>query len=507
MSSPDSLSSFIPGPGQVMDGYRLVRMIGSGGFGHVWLCTSMALGQAFALKIVKVPEGKHAQRELAAVQRFKQLLSGSRASGLMPIEHVGMVDGFLFYVMPLADGTDDSDPESPGWKPLTLGTLVCQQRLTGSWYSSAQVKAWMQPVLEAARTISEAGLVHRDIKPDNILFVGGRTVLSDISLLGHDGEALTEIGTPGYRAPSWYMETGGHPDQYGLAATLFTLLTGHAPDKMGRVAFRWPPQGEASLSREEHAEWLRLHDVIFRATHERAGERYRTLAALADAVIGANSERTKVGEGTLNRGVVTEPDVSRVRMRFRARPRTVLAFLCVILAIAGGALYLNSVKPDRGSGWGSLWRKLDGNSAWKEFDRKLDEAKVALEERKKQWNELKDTFAKEMDELRGKPTFQDISGTMPRISALIKKATEFIRDEAVRSRDQYRQLRDALTQAADVSEAVDGTDEREKAYALFQTQTVDFESDLKSVTANWRKWVEEIVAKAGKQEIPDHSAW
>jgi tetratricopeptide (TPR) repeat protein len=93
---------------------------------------------------------------------------------------------------------------------------------------------------------------------------------------------ITRRGTPGYVTPSWYV--GGHPDMYGAAALLYTLLTGNLPDKMGRSAFLWPPQGEASLSAAERAEWKRLHGIIRRATDEKVAERFVDFAAMASAL-------------------------------------------------------------------------------------------------------------------------------------------------------------------------------------------------------------------------------
>ena len=70
---------------------------------------------------------------------------------------------------------------------------------------------------------------------------------------------------------------------WGLATTLYSLLTGHHPDKIGRSNFRWPPQGEASLSPEDRSNWERWHAAILRATEESPHERFLTIQFFADA--------------------------------------------------------------------------------------------------------------------------------------------------------------------------------------------------------------------------------
>jgi len=79
---------------------------------------------------------------------------------------------------------------------------------------------------------------------------------------------------------------------FGAATTLYTLLTGNQPDKLGRSRFWWPPQGEASLSPDEHAEWKRLHAVIRRAVDENAGERFVDFRAFGGALQPARTLTT-----------------------------------------------------------------------------------------------------------------------------------------------------------------------------------------------------------------------
>lgn len=268
-----------------IDGYRLIRPIGSGGFGDVWLCCAEVIDRLYAIKVVPIAPPGRARRELEAIKLFKNLSRSGESLGIMPIEHVGIFENSLFYTMPLADGVGAESPEDPGWKPLTLTRLIEQWKLALKWPSSQEIKDSILPVARAIEALVNAGLAHRDIKPENVLILGGRAVLSDISLLEADGDGLAAAGTPGFCAPHWYLGSGGHPDMFGLAATLYTALSGNAPEKLGRSAFMWPPQGRESLSAEEQKEWKRLHRVIFRAMEDRPAERFVTFGKFAEALV------------------------------------------------------------------------------------------------------------------------------------------------------------------------------------------------------------------------------
>lgn len=312
--------------GAIIDNYELVRIIGQGGFGTVWLAKSKLLNSDVALKILAQRHGEGSQRELNAVQAYKRMAVGGLGVGLMPIDHVGLFGDRVFYVMPIADGVETGSPTQADWKPLTLSARIARHTEKGTWFTSQEIQDMFGDICKAAQVLSDAGLVHRDIKPDNILFFHGRAVISDVSLVTDDADPGTRYGTPGFSSPSWYLESGGKIDMFSIAATLFTVLTGQAPDKMGRAAFQWPPGGKGLLSEPEQREWTRLHRVVLRATNEDAAERFITFAELGKAIrksvrqTGAVNQ-TKRGRRWLIMGLSVAALIAIVLFQWRARPQ------------------------------------------------------------------------------------------------------------------------------------------------------------------------------------------
>ena len=310
---------------QIYDGYRLIRFLGRGGFGEVWLCQSEAVGDFRAFKWIPATGSDHLEKEYEALVLYRKAVSQIRSPHLVPIEHINRNQDGLFYIMPLADGEpSEAPPTDPAWLPTSLLSLIQARCEASAWFSPPEIHALIFPLLEALQTLSDAGLVHRDVKPDNILFFGGHPCLGDISLLGADAAHITRRGTPGYSSPSWYQE--GLPDMYAAAATLYTLLTGNLPDKMGRAAFTWPPLGEGSLSEAERAEWRRLHAVIRRATDEKVSERFVDFRTMAAAICGT--------------GEIAVPPIIPAGKR-RVSSAGVMAIVFGILIVAGSVVIVN----------------------------------------------------------------------------------------------------------------------------------------------------------------------
>ena len=278
--------------GIIIDGYRLIRKIGSGGFGTVWLCQLQATGEYLALKFIPASTPGILQKEKNALIQYRKKVNPLHSPHLLPIEHVNETADGLYYIMPLADGHGADSPTDIKWQPWTFRALLNAQKEKPSWFTSQEIIRYISPILDALQTLADANLVHRDVKPDNILIRNGNICLADISLLKEYTESSSLLTTPGYGAPSWYVETGGHIDMYSAATTLYTLLTGNHPDKLGRSRFLWPPQGKESLSPAEKSEWQRIHHIILKATDESPEDRFPDYTAFKNELNATSSLNT-----------------------------------------------------------------------------------------------------------------------------------------------------------------------------------------------------------------------
>ncbi|MEE8061002.1 MAG: serine/threonine-protein kinase [Gemmatimonadales bacterium] len=204
------------------DRYLLEHKLGRGGMATVYLARDLKHDRPVALKVVR--------RGVAASVGHDRFLKEIRISAqlthpqILPLYDSGEAGGFLFYAMPFVDGESLRD-RLEGVGPLPV----------------AEVASLLRDVLEALEHAHKQDVVHRDIKPDNIMLIGRRAVVMDfgvakaISAASSGGNATTAgvvLGTPMYMAPEQAMadpEIDHRADLYAVGILAYEMLTGEPP--------------------------------------------------------------------------------------------------------------------------------------------------------------------------------------------------------------------------------------------------------------------------------------
>lgn len=271
--------------------HELLRLIGSGSYGEVWLARS-AMGSLRAVKLVRrrgPGRDRQFEREFSGLQKFEPV---SRLhEGFVDILHVGRdeVGGWFYYVMELADAAagersggvtaDGSDGPRTEAKPPDTPPLQHPGSYTPRTLQHDLRERGPLPLAECARlgvALCEAleflharGLVHRDLKPSNIIFVQGRPKLADIGLVADAEEAGSFVGTAGYIPPEG--PAGPASDLFSLGRVLYVAATGLAVARFPE----WPapPHGAAAQ------DWGELRAVLLRACAAEPRQRYDSAAA------------------------------------------------------------------------------------------------------------------------------------------------------------------------------------------------------------------------------------
>ena len=255
--------------------YRLVRPLGTGGMGVVWLAEHTVMGRAVALKVI---HPAHLTRP-GAVERFRR--EGRAAARL---NHANIVTAF------------DAD-EAGGTHFLVMEYVPGETLLEVVRRGALSVGEACRAVRDAARGLAHAhaaGLVHRDIKPGNLIRTPDGTVkVLDFGLVAAGaGEELTgesvSMGTPDYIAPEQAVDAsaaGARSDIYALGCTLYHLLAGRVPyphrTAMQKLdAHRDPSVRPAPIPGLPDG----LAAVLLRMTATDPAARYPTATAVADAL-------------------------------------------------------------------------------------------------------------------------------------------------------------------------------------------------------------------------------
>ncbi len=257
--------------------YQLDRLLGQGGMGAVYAGRHVTTGHAVAIKTVRLE--RHSEDLAARFAREAELAARLRHPHVVPVHDLGCEGGEAFIVMDLVEG------ESLAARLRRAGPLAPREAV--------------EEVLALCEGLAHAharGVLHRDLKPDNVLLApDGRPLLTDFGLAREvvaARERLTRtgqiLGTPGFMPPEQVRgdgEVGPAADVWGLGATLYALLAGQPPFRRASTLATLSAilhEAPAPLRRLRPEVDAGLEAVCLRCLARPAEERYPSAGALAD---------------------------------------------------------------------------------------------------------------------------------------------------------------------------------------------------------------------------------
>jgi serine/threonine protein kinase len=211
--------------------FHLIRPVGSGGFGQVWLATNCTTGHLRAVKVIPLQRAGQkdaAAREISSLTRLEANLRCLHPN-LIQIHHVGKTARQLFYVMDAADDISGGPAsDTPDYRPATL-----QARLQNGPLEPQLCLDYARQLLAGLVSLHAAGMVHRDVKPANCLFVGGQLKLADFGLLTESHPLVSRLGTERYMPPDGRMDM--RADVYAAGLVIYEMLSGLPADEFPRL--------------------------------------------------------------------------------------------------------------------------------------------------------------------------------------------------------------------------------------------------------------------------------
>ncbi len=208
--------------------FTLLAHCGGGAYGDVWYCRDIS-GKKLAIKIVsKKRLGEQWERELKGVQNYRVITE--KQPGLLPIYHVGEDEETFFYTMEPADNAGTQEKYIPDTLAL---------RLQNGALPPAEYPAILDGIFQSIKNIHDEGFTHRDIKPDNILFVNGQPKLADIGLMSSLQNTVTQLaGTLDFLPPeqrigqmNYDRRSRQQSDLYAFGKVIYCVITGYLPQK------------------------------------------------------------------------------------------------------------------------------------------------------------------------------------------------------------------------------------------------------------------------------------
>jgi serine/threonine protein kinase len=322
-----------PRLGTQLAGYVIESLVGRGGMGVVYLAQDLRLNRRIALKIL-APEFSRDERFRARFVRESRVAAAIEHPNIVPIYEAGEADGELFIAMRYVGGSD-------------LEELI---RRTGP-LGPSRVSSIVSQTASALDAAHDQGLVHRDVKPANLLLAPKGTEHEEDHVYVSDFGITKRLDTQGSTASTGRMlgsldfiapeQIEGAPvdrraDVYSLGCVLYQCLTATVPfPRDSEMAVMWAhvhedPPVPSSLRPDLP---LEIDAVVARAMAKRPVDRFDTAGRLAGAARQALEATSRS-----SRTIVAEPSPDHGGHRWRMRPRVLLALALLPIAVVGVVL-------------------------------------------------------------------------------------------------------------------------------------------------------------------------
>jgi ABC-type branched-subunit amino acid transport system substrate-binding protein/streptogramin lyase/predicted Ser/Thr protein kinase len=281
-------------PGTTFAGYRVESLLGRGGMGVVYRARDVSLDRPVALKVI-APELAEDERFRARFLRESRLAASLDHPNVVPIHEAGERDGQLYLAMRYVEGSD-------------LRTLLDREGML----SPERVLGVLAQIADALDAAHRRGLVHRDVKPGNVLVdEDGHAYLSDFGITKQVGGASTDtgrvVGTLDYLAPEQIRgePVDGRTDCYALACVLYECLSGAPPFRRETEAETlWAHMQDEPPSLRGHPD---LDPVVHRALAKDKQERPAScgeLLAAASTALGFEAPVRRARQRRIGRRLV-----------------------------------------------------------------------------------------------------------------------------------------------------------------------------------------------------------
>ncbi len=332
--------------GKTLGQFEILEAIGQGGMALVYKARQPAMNRIVALKVLSSPMTINP----AFLARFKQeaqMIASLEHAHILPVYDLGEQDGWVFIAM----------------RYMSHGTLAT--RMVQESVPLVDVSKWITQIGAALDYAHRRGVIHRDVKPSNVLLdAQGDAFLADFGIAKWSEGSINltgsgVIGTPQYMSPEQGqgLKIDGRSDEYSLAVMTYELIVGRPPfDGETPLAIvlkhvSEPLTPPISLNPRVPRP---VNDAIAKALNKNPDDRYPTTSAFAQALSAAIAAEPAGGTMPLPSAVPTE-EVHRTRHEPRASARrlrpigALVALLVLLMAGLGGLLLIsrNQLPPDR----------------------------------------------------------------------------------------------------------------------------------------------------------------